>query len=77
MVYLFNLGFAAWAMWPNKELNDVDEDDNDSLYGYDAKPVEMQNIKTGPLVSATPFTPRTQAFHTLNRQLPLRAQHAP
>jgi len=78
MIYLLNLGFAAWAMWPNKELNDGnDDDDNDSLYGHDAKPVEMQNMKNEPLVSATPFTPRTQAFHTLNRQLPLRAQRAP
>lgn len=71
VTYLLNLGFAAWAMWPNKELNSPkDEEDGDSTGSAEPKPWEMQNMRspTGP----SPFTPRTQAFHTLDRQLPLR-----
>lgn len=62
-------------MWPNP-VNDVsdEEQDNDSEEGRsEYKDWEMQNMKTpNANVSAVPFTPRTQAFHTLNRQLPLR-----
>lgn len=72
VLYLVNLAFAIWAMWPNKELNDVDDDDDADSLNETSKPVEMQNIKT-PNVQATPFTPRTTAFHTLDRQLPLRS----
>lgn len=65
-------------MVPNKELNEMDEDDVDSLSGghiYEHKPFEMSNLKSpaNPTM-VTPFTPRTQAFHALNRQMPLRAK---
>lgn len=64
-------------MWPNKELNDNDDDDDDdgdslNETGNSMKPWEMQSIKT-PTVQASPFTPRTTAFQTLDRQLPLRS----
>jgi hypothetical protein len=77
-IYLINLGLALWAMWPNPE-NDVTEDDedNDSDTGRaEFKDWEMQNMKT-PNATAMPFTPRTHAFHTLNRELPLRQPSGP
>lgn len=82
MVYVINLAFAIWAMWPNKKLNDVDENDNDSLAEPEPKGqlrMEMQSIgmKSPTSMRSTPFTPRTQAFNTLDRQLPLRQQAEP
>ncbi|CAK7228220.1 hypothetical protein SBRCBS47491_006828 [Sporothrix bragantina] len=93
-VYLTNLGFAIWAMLPNKLLDLIDETDSDDDMpsASRAKQWEMQGMQGmqgmrspglrspgfggggGVLVSnatannmASPFTPRTQAFHTLDR----------
>jgi hypothetical protein len=68
-VYLLNLGFSIWALWPDK-INDIEEDDDDDYTPPKQEPdyVEMQGM-----MGAMPFTPRTQAFHTLNRDLPLRS----
>ncbi|OAA46905.1 hypothetical protein NOR_02541 [Metarhizium rileyi] len=69
VVYVLNLGFALWAMWPNPLNVDGDEEDREST-SSDSKERgnwEMQNMKST-------FTPRTQAFNTLDRQLPLRQQ---
>jgi hypothetical protein len=68
-LYLCNTGLAAHSMLPNPEL-DIPEDDDDD-YGHSKEAVEMQPTAT----PAVPFTPRTQAFHTLesgSRKLPLR-----
>lgn len=76
MLYLLNLGFAAYAMWPNK-ANDVTDDEDEgemSADSKDARKWEMQSMKSPLSARAMPYTPRTQAFHTLDRQLPLRAQ---
>lgn len=54
-------------MWPNPELDIVDDDEDDD-HAHSKEQVEMQ--PTTP--RAVPFTPRTQAFHTLDRKLPLR-----
>ncbi|KAF5020796.1 hypothetical protein F66182_7174 [Fusarium sp. NRRL 66182] len=77
LVYLFNLGFSIYAMLPNK-INDVSDDDEEEAGSTTSEPKEggvweMHNMKA-PSVRAMPYTPRTQAFHTLDRQLPLRAQ---
>ncbi len=66
-------------MWPNK-VNDIVEDDEDqaSATSADFKERgnwEMYGMKSPASAYASPFTPRTQAFHTLDRQLPLRQQH--
>lgn len=64
-------------MKPNK-INDINEDDDDDV-STSSEPKEggmweMHSMK-GPLSPRVmPYTPRTQAFHTLDRQLPLR-QH--
>ncbi|EFY87722.1 hypothetical protein MAC_06208 [Metarhizium acridum CQMa 102] len=75
VVYVLNLGFALYAMWPNP-INDVDEDDEDrestSSDPKERSTWEMQSMKSPVSVRESPFTPRTQAFHTLDRQLPLR-----
>jgi hypothetical protein len=72
-LYAAQFGFAVWAMLPNKEL-DMYESDDDEEYGLPAQKdkgvaVELQPTPPHPQV---PFTPRTQAFHTLDRKLPLR-----
>lgn len=60
-------------MWPNKELNDTrDEEVDDSTGEVEPKKWEMHNMRSPTSIRASPFTPRTQAFHTLDRQLPLR-----
>ncbi|KAH7320172.1 hypothetical protein B0I35DRAFT_408876 [Stachybotrys elegans] len=69
VVYLLNLGFAAYAMKPNKD-NDLMTDEDDDDYVPPGK--ETSNLEMQGMAGAMPFTPRTQAFHTLNRDLPLR-----
>lgn len=41
------------------------------------RPWEMQNMQQSTDPSKQPFTPRTMAFKSLDRQLPLRATTAP
>lgn len=55
-------------MWPNPEL-DIPEDDDEDDHVRSKEEVEMQP-------TSVPFTPRTQAFHTLDRKLPLRSNYA-
>ncbi|KAL2143546.1 hypothetical protein VTI28DRAFT_10332 [Corynascus sepedonium] len=85
VVYLFQLGFAVWAMLPNKELDMYDsdyEDDDDEGYGrHPAKKEKNKGVAraqtppTPPTATenVVPFTPRTQAFHALERKLPFRS----
>lgn len=76
VIYVLNLGFSIWAMWPNP-LNDVDEEDDQFSTSSNLKERstwEMQSMKSPMSIHESPFTPRTQAFRTLDRQLPLR-QH--
>ena len=78
VTYILNVAFAIYAMWPRKtDLVDDDEDELDgastmsnNLKEGSVSVTEMQGL---PPVSS-PFTPRTQAFHTLDRRLPLREQ---
>ncbi len=86
-IYLLNLGFAIYSLLPNKAL-DV-EDDSDSDDGMPSASTKQWEMQPRPMMSprtpgsmmmsgaggmASPFTPRTQAFHTLDRRLPLRTQ---
>ncbi|KAI4595758.1 hypothetical protein KJ359_006394 [Pestalotiopsis sp. 9143b] len=77
-VYLVNLGLTIWTMLPNeadKRGKDVDSDDEtnspSSLRRNDKW--EMHGIPQTPS-AAVPYTPRTMAFNTLDRKLPLRSQ---
>jgi len=78
--YFFNLCFALWAMWPNKELDRIYDEDEEE-YGRSGSPspsgdyaLRHQEKRPAALSApaTTPFTPRTQAFHALDRKLPLR-----
>lgn len=73
-LYAANVGLAVWAMCPNPEL-DIPDEDEEEEWGR-GKGVEME-MQPQPLASprGVPFTPRTQAFHTLDRKLPLRGQY--
>jgi len=78
-VVLVFLGLAIWSMLPNPANDVKDEDDeDDSNAGSEngrEKGWEMRGLRspTTPRTGGlTPFTPRTQAFHTLDRKLPLR-----
>ncbi|RDA92943.1 hypothetical protein CP533_3864 [Ophiocordyceps camponoti-saundersi (nom. inval.)] len=70
VVYLINLAVALHATWPNRD-NDVVNDDEDvaTLDSTERGTWEMHSMKAP---ASTPYTPRTQAFYTLDRQLPLR-----
>lgn len=80
-VFVFQVGFALWAMWPNKMLDLMDDSDDDEHLnsnhspGGHGKDKGVESVEMTP-VSAfqgqMPFTPRTHAFHTLDRKLPLR-----
>ncbi|KAK0618176.1 hypothetical protein B0T17DRAFT_495230 [Bombardia bombarda] len=79
-LYLFNLAIAIWSMLPNPELDMADSDEEDDHVRSTTptgptsdKQWEMQPTASGAAGPAgVPFTPRTQAFHTLDRKLPLR-----
>ncbi|PFH59126.1 hypothetical protein XA68_12766 [Ophiocordyceps unilateralis] len=76
IVYLVNLAIALHATWPNPE-NHVCTDDDEDVATLDSKERgawEMHSMKA-PI--STPYTPRTQAFYTLDRQLPLRQHDQP
>jgi len=71
-LYVVNLGFGIYSMWPNKNMADLlddDDDDNGKTSGATDKQWEMQPQTP----RGTPFTPRTTAFQTLDRKLPLRS----
>ncbi|KAM0516347.1 hypothetical protein ACHAPE_005494 [Trichoderma viride] len=79
-VYLLLLGFSLYSMWPN-HLNDLDtdEDEDDEEPVKEGRSIEMGGLKEmgmrQPMASgAVPFTPRTHAFHILDRKLPLRQE---
>ncbi|KXJ91292.1 hypothetical protein Micbo1qcDRAFT_233821 [Microdochium bolleyi] len=77
-ICVFNLGYGIYSMLPN-ELDNVvqDSDDEDSpSYGKggaaSSKVWEMSAIPPTPRTATMPYTPRTMAFNTLDRKLPLR-----
>ncbi|KAI1844537.1 hypothetical protein JX266_009210 [Neoarthrinium moseri] len=79
VVYLVNLGLNIWALLPNeadKRGTDVDSDEEtnspSSLKRNDKW--EMHGIPQTPRTATVPYTPRTMAFNTLDRKLPLRSQ---
>lgn len=71
-MYLAQLGFAIWAMIPNKELDLYESDEDDEFSVPSQKKGDSVQMQPTPPPQQVPFTPRTQAFHTLDRKLPLR-----
>lgn len=70
-VYLISLGFAIYAMLPNK-MNNIQEEDEDDSDERSTTSDPKYNTEMQALGSprAMAFTPRTQAFHTLDRKFP-------
>lgn len=67
---------AAERAQDKLELDDMQGDSPASERGE--REWEMKNIDTGAAVgNKQPFTPRTLAFNTLDRKLPLRKEEAP
>ncbi|KAH8597564.1 hypothetical protein B0O99DRAFT_617689 [Bisporella sp. PMI_857] len=82
VVFFANMALGIWSMIPTAaeraaDKMDVDDmqmtnDDSPASYRSTEKAWEMKAV---PLkAQTTPYTPRTLAFNTLDRQLPLRAQ---
>ncbi|TQN70605.1 hypothetical protein CSHISOI_04863 [Colletotrichum shisoi] len=84
-LYLANLGIALYVCWPNEgdKVDGEDEDASDSggsgispvSYAKEGREWEMRDMKGPASPRVMPYTPRTQAFHTLDRKLPLRQQY--
>lgn len=81
VVLMIILGIAIWSMLPNpaNDIKYVDDDEEEEEALSDVgreKTWELQNLcspaSPGGRSQHVPFTPRTQAFHTLDRKLPLR-----
>ncbi|CAL3972416.1 unnamed protein product [Diplocarpon coronariae] len=79
-IFLFNLILGIWSMIPSAMERAADKVAVDDMQMTKGSPTpdnasetewEMKNV---PKQSAVTYTPRTLAFNTLDRQLPLRAQ---
>jgi hypothetical protein len=83
IVTVVNLGLTIWALLPNdrdkREWDSDDEEEDEPLGssgGRKGSAWEMQSIPPTPRTGGfAPFTPRTMAFNTLERKLPLRHQY--
>ncbi|KAI0882170.1 uncharacterized protein GGS22DRAFT_48614 [Annulohypoxylon maeteangense] len=80
-IYAINLGLNIWALLPNEDdRKEVIDDDNESTSSPAAlkggSQWEMHGIPQTPRTGTVPFTPRTMAFNTLERKLPLRNQYS-
>ncbi|EMR69794.1 hypothetical protein UCREL1_3182 [Eutypa lata UCREL1] len=75
-IILINLGLTIWALVPTQADRTSVSEDSDS----DSSPTqlkgkenwEMHGIPPTPRTANVPYTPRTMAFNTLERKLPLR-----
>lgn len=87
IVFVFNLGLGVWSMIPSKEELKARREEREDLAAYMPKGLGVSPVTTysgekgwemGPVSQSSmkqPFTPRTVAFHTLDRQLPLRDRY--
>jgi hypothetical protein len=76
-VMLANFAISVWAMLPSETQTGRDDDDDDDEYDTRGKgpATESKNatVEMRHMMPASPqpiFTPRTQAFHTLDNNLP-------
>jgi len=75
VLFLCNMLLGIWSMWPSKadraaaklQIDDMQKDS--PISETSDREWEMKSLRMGP---KTPYTPRTLAFNTLDRQLPLR-----
>ncbi|KAI2638369.1 hypothetical protein GGS21DRAFT_435528 [Xylaria nigripes] len=83
IVTLVNLGLNIWALVPNeRDKREWDSDDeaadDDDVFDHNNKngsSWEMQSMPANtPRANLLPYTPRTMAFHTLDRKMPPQTQ---
>lgn len=75
-IILVNLGLTIWALVPTEADRTSVAEDSDS----DSSPTRLKGKQTWekhgipptPSTANMPYTPRTMAFNTLERKLPLR-----
>ncbi|OLN84414.1 hypothetical protein CCHL11_05923 [Colletotrichum chlorophyti] len=85
-LYVANLGIALYVCWPNAGDKVEDEDGDGESGGSETGSSpggyvkeggvwELRDMKGPASPRVVPYTPRTEAFHTLDRKLPLRQQY--
>ncbi|KAL0935405.1 uncharacterized protein CTRU02_209996 [Colletotrichum truncatum] len=81
-IFIASLGIAVYVCLPNKwdKMDDEEEgaagsDSNSSPVDPKEREWELHNMKGPATPRVVPYTPRTMAFHTLDRKLPLRQQY--
>jgi len=73
-IFFLNMLLGIWSMIPSAEeraINRLGLDDDSPVSNHSND--KTWEMTTPSRAQATPFTPRTLAFNTLDRQLPLRA----
>lgn len=84
-IFFLNLVLSIWSMIPSaaeRAASKIEIDDMQTTKGKGASDSPTSDhsgdqnweLKSPPRATATPYTPRTLAFNTLDRQLPLRAE---
>jgi len=81
-IFFLNLLLGIWSMWPTAAMRAAHKIEVDDMQMTKDSPASDRSdhvweMKSVPKTQPTPFTPRTLAFNTLDRQLPLRSQEAP
>jgi len=82
-IFFLNLLLGIWSMLPTKAMREARNTDVDELNESPAsdhageKIWEMKTVSKAASATRQPFTPRTLAFNTLDRQLPLRNDTCP
>jgi hypothetical protein len=77
-IFLVNMLLGIWSLIPSKSVRlaakmDVDDMQKGSPTSDSSeRPWEMKSLPRAAVTKKTPYTPRTLAFNTLDRQLPLR-----
>jgi hypothetical protein len=69
--------YSIWSLIPTaaqRAANKVDVDDMQMKGGNNSDNNSESKFEMNVRANAVPFTPRTLAFNTLDRQLPLRSQ---
>lgn len=81
-IFLVNFALAVWALIPTAAQRAASKVEFDDMQMSADSPVSDTSKKEWEMTSVTrpvntvPYTPRTLAFNTLDRQLPLRAQQS-
>ncbi|KFX97132.1 hypothetical protein O988_05013 [Pseudogymnoascus sp. VKM F-3808] len=77
-IFTFNIVLGVWSMFPTKEAKEARKNAKEEEMSSPSSPEntreklwELRNMQQ-PAPTFQPYTPRTLAFNTLDRQLPLR-----